>query len=94
MADKIKLALDTEFQSTDCGIITARWFLKLLLMTLLEKGESFSGKHPFGNSGWEYELATPLIMAGVITGQIEDGYAKPDDEAAYQAALETLVEAL
>ena len=94
MDDKIKLALDTEFQSMDCGIITARDYLKELLLTLVREGESFSGKRPFGNSGWENELAEPLIIAGVIEGKIEDGYAEPANDLAYADALEALVDAL
>jgi hypothetical protein len=40
-----------------------------------DEGESFSGKRPFGNSDWEYDLYVPLIQAGFIEGKLDaDGY--------------------
>jgi hypothetical protein len=92
--DKISAALDTKFDSMDLGEVTARQYLKRLLNDLLMKGECFSGKRPFGNSGWEHDLAKPLILAGVIEGSIEDGYAEPAVDDEYTEALKALVEAL
>ncbi len=94
--DKIALALDTEFECSDLGgVTTPRKYLKELLTTLLDLGESFSGKRPFGNSGWQNALATPLILAGAIEGDIdEDGYAEPANDLEYCDALAALVEAL
>lgn len=92
--NSISDALDTRFDSMDIGTVTARQYLKRLLHDLLMKGESFSGKRPFGNSGWEHELANPLIQAGVISGEIVDGYAEITDEEEYQQALAALVAAL
>ena len=93
--DAIEAALDTKFESMDLGNITARGYLKRLLSDLLTQGESFSGKRPFGNSGWEHDLAKPLIMADAIKGSIdEDGYAEVKDEDEYEQALIALVEAL
>ena len=91
---KIAAALDTKFQSMDIGEVTARQYLKRLLSHLLMQGEGFSGKRPFGNSGWENELAQPLIMAGAISGTIEDGYAEPDSDDEYTEALKALVSEL
>jgi hypothetical protein len=80
--EKIAAALDTEFESMDIGRVTARGYLKALLEELLLKGESFSGKRPWGNSGWEHELAMPLCKAGVIEATIDDErYAYPVVEA-------------
>ena len=50
---------------------TVKKYLKLLLITMWEKGEEFSGKRPFGNSGWEFDLYDPLIRAGFIPGTID-----------------------
>lgn len=94
---KIPAALDTLFDSMDLGSVTVRDYLKDLLLTLLEQGESFSGKRPWGNSGWERELAGPLIRAGVITGELdEDGRAEWNtfDGDDYEMALAALVDAL
>lgn len=49
--------------------LTIRSYLELLLITLLKEGESFSGKRPFGNSGWEYDLYDALAKAGLIHGR-------------------------
>lgn len=50
---------------------TIRDYLKTLLMTVWEEGESFSGKRPFGNSGWEYDLYAPLVKAGAVPGTLD-----------------------
>jgi len=58
-----------------------RQFLKDLLIRLWIEKECFSGKRPFGNSGWDYLLYTPLIEAGIVAGKIdEDGYIAEIDE--------------
>ena len=45
------------------------------MTTLWEKGEGFSGKRPFGNSGWEYDIYRPLISGGFIPGKLDgEGY--------------------
>jgi len=61
-------ALAVRFDA-DCGDnITVRDYLFHLLKTLWAEGEGFSGKRPFGNSGWDYEIITPLWRAGFIKG--------------------------
>jgi hypothetical protein len=51
---------------------TIKSYLGTLLLTLWEEGEGFSGKRPFGNSGWEYDLYKPLIMFEVINGTVDE----------------------
>lgn len=46
------------------------YFIKLLEILWIE-GEGFSGKRPFGNSGWEYDLTIPLVEMGYA-----ENYAK------------------
>lgn len=46
-------------------------YLKALLAKVWEEGEGFSGKRPFGNSGWENDLFIPLVKAGVIEGEMD-----------------------
>lgn len=68
-------ALEVRFSSDAGEDLTVRDCLRTLLMTLWEEGEGFSGKRPFGNSGWEYDLYKPLIAGGFIPGTLdEDGY--------------------
>ncbi len=64
-------ALEVRFDSDAGEQITMREHLHALLSTLWDKGESFSGKRPFGNSGWEYEIFRPLIKAGYIKGELD-----------------------
>lgn len=47
---------------------TIKDYLKMLLLTVWEEEESFSGKRPFGNSGWKSDLDLPLVRAGLIGG--------------------------
>lgn len=51
---------------------TIRDYLRQLLTTLWVEKEGFSGKRPFGNSGWEYDLYRPLLVAGVIDGRLDE----------------------
>ncbi len=66
-ADKgLLAALEVRFDSDAGDNLTVRDYLRTLLMTLWEEQESFSGKRPFGNSGWEYEVLMPLAAAGFV----------------------------
>lgn len=74
-------ALGVRFSSDAGDDLTVREYLRTLLMTLWEEGEGFSGKRPFGNSSWEYEIYNPLVKAGFLQGTVdEDGYATVVDE--------------
>ena len=48
------------------------YHLQELLLKLWQEGEGFSGKRPFGNSGWEYDLLYPLVAMGEIPGKLDD----------------------
>jgi hypothetical protein len=63
-----KQILDLPMGENDADALTVRGYLKELLRTLWDEGECFSGKRPFGNSGWEHELHTALAMAGAVQG--------------------------
>ncbi len=41
------------------------------MIRLWEQGESFSGKRPLGNSGWQSQIIESLIEAGLITTEKE-----------------------
>lgn len=58
--------LDLELEENDADAATVREYLQALLCAVWEEGEGFSGKRPFGNSGWEYDLTQPLIDAGLV----------------------------
>lgn len=73
--------LDIKMQKNDANAETIKDYLKALLTELWKEGEGFSGKRPFGNSGWEFEIYTALIVAGVVKGKLDDdGYLDSVDE--------------
>jgi hypothetical protein len=70
--ENIDKLLNHSFIPSDIGEgMTVREYLAALLITLLEEGESFSGKRPFGNSGWEENLVIPAIECGALKGEID-----------------------
>lgn len=85
--------LDLRFKCGDLGgEVSIREYLHALLCRLWDEGESFSGKRPFGNSGWEYDLYKPLIIAGIVSGWIDDqGYVEEVDEKEANAEVFRLI---
>jgi hypothetical protein len=70
------LALPME--ENDAGQTTIHGYLVALVDGVWEEREGFSGKRPFGNSGWEWELYAALSHGGLIPGIFDkDGYADP-----------------
>ena len=81
--------LDLPLPENDSGASTVRGYLIALLTELWREEECFSGKRPFGNSSWQYDVYVPLIKAGIVDGALdEDGYIdRCDDAAADQLVL-------
>lgn len=67
-----KEILDIEMPSNDAHAKTVRNYLIALLHTLWAEGDSFSGKRPFGNSGWTYDLCDALHNAGLVQDEASD----------------------
>lgn len=89
--------LDLEIYSDDLNrSLSLREYFKKLLITLWAEGEEFSGKRPFGNSGWQYDVYTALIAEGIIDGKFdEDGYISEFDEVeAKQFIIEKIIKEL
>lgn len=86
--------LDLPMGSNDANAHTVRDYLKALLKELWNEGEGFSGKRPFGNSGWEGELYYPLVKAGLVHGEIDGSYAECVDEDAANRLIFEAIEAL
>lgn len=75
--------LDLPMEENDADASTIRDYLIALVSTLWEEKEGFSGKRPFGNSDWEYDLYKPLIAAGIVSGALDEwGYIERVDEKA------------
>jgi len=74
---------------------TIRDYLVALAAEVWNAGEGFSGKRPFGNSGWESDVYLPLVKAGVITGKIgEDGWLEDCDEEAGDKVIKDAIRRL
>lgn len=84
--------LDLPMQQNDADAKTVRDYLKALLSRLWEQEESFSGKRPFGNSGWKADVEAALVRAGAVAGNLDsDGYVDSGDcDKLIAAAIETL----
>ena len=75
--------------------ITIREYLKLLLKTLWEEVDGFSGKRPFGNSAWQYDVYKPMVKAGIIPGKFDSfGYAAGVDTDRADEIIQALIASL
>lgn len=84
--------LDFPLPTNDSGATTVRGYLVALLSVLWRDEEGFSGKRPFGNSSWQYEVYNPLVRAGIVPGRLdEDGYIEEFD---YRPADELIQKAI
>lgn len=93
--DRHLAALDCEMLDNDPGARTVRDYLHELLATLWQEEEDFSGKRPFGNSGWTHDLYRPLVKGGFVTGSFdEDGYLDDFDREAADALVFDLITAM
>ena len=55
--------------------LTLKEYLKETFLTFIHEGESFSGKRPFGNSDWDWQIYKGLITLDNSLGTLdEDGY--------------------
>ena len=70
------LNLET-IEGNDAEADTIRDYLCSLLELVWSEGEGFSGKRPFGNSGWEFDLYAPLIKGKIIDGTLDE-YGRVD----------------
>lgn len=95
----VSAALELRFDSDVGDNLTVRDYLRILLLQLWAQQEGFSGKRPFGNSGWEYDLLFPLAKAGFVDlGPMdEDGepynWAKEQKNAAMEYVSSLIVAA-
>lgn len=84
--------LNLPMQPNGAEAATVKDYLKALLRGVLTEEEGFSGKRPFGDSGWKYELFKPLIQTGVVAGSLDsDGCVDEVDRATADGLLVNLV---
>lgn len=68
-------------------------YLKILLQTLWAEEESFSGKRPFGNSGWKNVVYVSLIKEGFVKGEVdEDDLLDEVDEESADNLIDDVIE--
>jgi hypothetical protein len=78
----MKNILEIPMQENDAEAATIGDYFRSLLKEIWTEGEGFSGKRPFGNSGWECDLYVALVKAGVVDGKLDsEGYLEKCDEA-------------
>lgn len=71
----------------DSGAFTVRGYLCALLAELWREEDGFSGKRPFGNSGWPDDIYGPMVRAGMVEGAFdEDGDLEIFPRASQQKA--------
>ena len=81
--------LDIKIESRDIGDTTLRGYLRQLLLTLWIEEEGFSGKRPFGNSGWQGDVEIALIKNGYVEGKIDkdEGWLEEVNVAQVKASM-------
>lgn len=73
----------------DAGAATIRDYLVAIVERVWDEGEGFSGKRPFGNSGWDWELYDALSKAGelpITHGEVDSG----EGDRLIRSAIEAL----
>ena len=74
---------------------TIRDYLKAMLKTLWEEAEGFSGKRPFGNGGWQFDVYKAMIQAKAIKGTLDkDGYVDKCDTDLADNMIQEAIDAL
>lgn len=100
MESKVKMTGDKilaiKMRPNDAEADTVREYLCRLAEGVALFEEGFSGKRPFGNSGWQKsELHAALVYGGAIDGAVYDDrplkYRQADADAAIRLAIKALV---
>lgn len=87
--------LDLPLPNNDSGASTIRGYLAALAERVWEQNECFSGKRPFGNGGWQFDLYVPMIRAGLVEGVFDaDGDLEDVDEDAADKLILAAIRAM
>jgi hypothetical protein len=76
--------LDLPMQENDANAKTVRDYMKALLTQVITQKEGFSGKRPFGNSAWEYDMHEALFRSKLVEWD--------DDQTAEKMIIEAIKE--
>ena len=87
-----KEALDLKMNKNDAGANNVRQYFHILLRNLWAEAGEFSGKRPFGNGSWQYDIYAVLIRNGFIEGKLdEDGYVEAINYKMANAYIQNLI---
>lgn len=64
--------LDTPVSANNSGASTVRGYLVAIVAAVWDRGSDFSGKRPFGSSGWYFDIYTALAKAGHICATFDE----------------------
>lgn len=78
----------------DAGAETIRDYLVALVREVWREGEGFSGKRPFGNSGWDWDLYMALAKAGLLASTDEWQCISMSERAKGNEMIFSAIEAL
>lgn len=71
---------------------TVREFFLNCMRDLWVEEEGFDGKRPYGNSGWTYDIAKSLVIAGIVDGKLdEDGYLDSVEDGWHDLVLKAVL---
>jgi hypothetical protein len=74
---------------------TIKEYLCGLLLTLWAEKEGFSGKRPFGDSGWNWDLIRALALNGLVEATFdEEGYIETMDNIEEAKAEQMITNAI
>jgi len=83
--------LAVKMGDNDAEAETVGDYLKELLQCVWHDGEGFSGKRPFGNSGWEHEIYQALASEGYIISESIDGEEHLEIDSSEQEKANQLI---
>jgi hypothetical protein len=79
-AGSVQQILALPMDKNDANAATIGDYLVRLAEQAWVEEEGFSGKRPFGNSGWQHEIYIALIKNEAITGELDEyGYIEDYD---------------
>lgn len=75
------IVLELPMEPNGADARTVREYLSALVMAVWIEKEGFSGKRPFGDSSWDYDLIEALFQAGFLPGDHpEPGWGHTDEQ--------------
>lgn len=82
-------------EGNDAGASTVRYYLIAIVEAVWSDGECFSGKRPFGNSNWRWDVYSVLLDADLIDGTRDEGGGVEDvDVFAAERIVRAAIQAL